>query len=520
MGDWLRPVFGRARTGSTSSFERSTSPRKGGSCGTEGSKLSLSRVSSYLGLRPRTPPVPQFLGLDSFQGTRNPENVYHMPSTDQMAETLKVVMMNKCPIEAVPIEYNACILHVLEAYQDLREQLKTTTDAIEELKQSHTKDIKEFEALATRWEAKEKDYKSELKKLEVLLSRTEAGMETVVMARSNSVIHGSGRATEAIEHGINSIKASHAARHPQDDTEPHKPGAPFDRRNRNIYTPRPSRSQLEAMDRKDRERVLGLGSDSSSSSLNESSFPSQHRDSLSIDKLHSLGIATDDNPLPHSPPTSSYLEAQLRMDTPSPKQRLHLENEFPGLGPRPGQMSFSFQPGDDAHILTPAEAMELAKSNRLKGHVRQRKLGNQNKRLDTLNQNSPNTRGAYNKNKPNPVKTRSTLSNHQTNRRSDEPSNSANSNRTKLEKPQPLTRNNSGSSIVTAICHNSGPGSAAGSRPESRNSRPHPDRQVTRSEAITAALRAFGGNRRGLGLRKKSSGPVAGEDIQGAGKPG
>jgi hypothetical protein len=75
------------------------------------------------------------------------------------------------------VEYNACILHVLEAYQDLREQLNSQQDVIEELKRGHTKDIKEFEALANRWEIKERDYKAELKKLEVLLAKTDGGME-------------------------------------------------------------------------------------------------------------------------------------------------------------------------------------------------------------------------------------------------------------------------------------------------------------------------------------------------------
>jgi len=103
-----------------------------------------------------------------------------------MAETLQVIMMNQSTMDSLPIEYNACILHVLEAYYDMRQLLNAQQDTIEELKQSHTKNVNDFEALATRWELKEGDYKTELKKLEVLLSKTQGGMEEVALARSKS----------------------------------------------------------------------------------------------------------------------------------------------------------------------------------------------------------------------------------------------------------------------------------------------------------------------------------------------
>jgi len=103
-----------------------------------------------------------------------------------MAETLKVVMMTRSSFESIPVEYNACILHVLEAYHDLRQQLNTQQETIEELKKTHTKDIKDFEGLTDRWGTMEQNYKAEIKKLEVILSKTENGMETVSLARSRS----------------------------------------------------------------------------------------------------------------------------------------------------------------------------------------------------------------------------------------------------------------------------------------------------------------------------------------------
>lgn len=82
---------------------------------------------------------------------------------------------------------------------------------LEELKMSHTKDINDFEALATQWETKEQDYRMELKKLEVLLSQTDGGMEKVTLARAKSAVHGS-TAAVVIGRGIGTIKERNSLR--------------------------------------------------------------------------------------------------------------------------------------------------------------------------------------------------------------------------------------------------------------------------------------------------------------------
>jgi hypothetical protein len=187
MADWLRPVFARTKTPLPASSDRQSSfsaDDNNSEDGKDGNMSRLrptSRVSSYIGVRSSTPSIPQ--AVDIFPSIRDPESVYYNPSVDHMAETLKVVMMNQSSVDPVPIAYNSCILHVLEAYQNLRMDLSKREYYIEDLKLGHTKDIKDFEALATRWEMKERDYKTELKKLEVLLSRTEGGLEKVTLVR-------------------------------------------------------------------------------------------------------------------------------------------------------------------------------------------------------------------------------------------------------------------------------------------------------------------------------------------------
>lgn len=119
--------------------------------------------------------------------------------------------MNKSSMEPVPIEYNSTIMHILEAYNDLLNQIRDKDHAIDVLQQTHTKDVNDYEAMSQAWYQKENDYKAEVKRLEVLLSRTENGMETMLAARSKSVIHGSKRVSDTIRHGIGTIRARHSA---------------------------------------------------------------------------------------------------------------------------------------------------------------------------------------------------------------------------------------------------------------------------------------------------------------------
>ncbi|APA10661.1 hypothetical protein sscle_06g054310 [Sclerotinia sclerotiorum 1980 UF-70] len=209
MDQWLRPVFTRTRTPVQSTpNDRSEDPHEAED--TMKTIRPSSRVSSYMGFRSSSTVNLHAPDTFPFQHVNTPENAYHKPSGSQMAETLKVVMMTRNLMEPVPVEYNTCILHVLEAFNDLEEELARKNGEIEEIKARHTKDIREFDVMAEQWKAKEKDYQKEMKNLEILLSKTEGGMENVTMARSKSVIHGARRAADFFEDGMEKIKQNFA----------------------------------------------------------------------------------------------------------------------------------------------------------------------------------------------------------------------------------------------------------------------------------------------------------------------
>ena len=134
-------------------------------------------------------------------------------------------MMNQSSLEPVPIQYNSCILHALEAYYDLQVQLQRKTEELESLKERHERDIDDFDEMTKGWSKRENDYQQDVKRLEVLLANTKGGMEAVSIARSHSLVHGSRRVSDKISCGIGTIKDRNesSSQRDRDDSKSSRP---------------------------------------------------------------------------------------------------------------------------------------------------------------------------------------------------------------------------------------------------------------------------------------------------------
>ncbi|KAH8658861.1 hypothetical protein BGZ60DRAFT_434341 [Tricladium varicosporioides] len=492
MADWLRPVFTRVKTpvpDSPSNFDKSNASHDDLWDLEEkaaGKLRTTSRVSSFLISRPNTPPV---MTADDFQGIKHAENVYHRPSGDQMAETLKVIMMNSSLIDPLPIEYNACILHVLETYQNLRLEVNASQNIIDELKESHTKDIKEFEELAINWEKKEQDYKTEIRKLEVLLAKTEGGMETVSMARSRSLVHGSQRAAESIGRSLSNIKQRHESRSSRGSSNRYSSGNAScleqPQPQRYSETPKTIRARLADMDRAQKERQKAFIFDSSTSSAESSSISAGEEPAMR--KSKSLGLRVCEKPLPEIPTIKTGNGSQ---------ERAELKYTDPSIS-SPGaqyqrEMCFSFNPGDDNEMLMKGEAKEIQKRQVLEEHIRHRRSTAPGRPATTI----PRTEKPKEKSKK---EAQGSISQTETKSRSSSVPNP-------VPPPSPHSREDSNSSsVITAIRDSSGRSSVAGSRTTSRAGRPHPNFSTGHSpgssDAIAAASKAFQA-KMGEGIKK------------------
>ncbi|TRX92921.1 hypothetical protein FHL15_006059 [Xylaria flabelliformis] len=120
---------------------------------------------------------------------RNQDRIWYNPSLDQMVEALQVLLMTRGVLEPIPLEYNSYILHLIEGFAKARADTRKAEAAHTELKQTLEQNLEQFRLVAEDWRQKEAQYLAEIKKLEVLLSKSSKdGLEVVALARTTSVI--------------------------------------------------------------------------------------------------------------------------------------------------------------------------------------------------------------------------------------------------------------------------------------------------------------------------------------------
>ncbi|KAI0898144.1 hypothetical protein F4806DRAFT_507754 [Annulohypoxylon nitens] len=170
-------------------------------------RRELPRVPSHPNL---TSPSP--LSHDSLMGhgdasliVREHDKIWYNPSLNQMVECLQVAIMwtvftnirfifpftettTRGITQPIPIECNSYILHLIEGFAGAQERIRKVDVARTETKRSLELHLEHFKAVANEWLQREQQYKTEIKRLEVLLSRTSRdGLEAVTLARTNSV---------------------------------------------------------------------------------------------------------------------------------------------------------------------------------------------------------------------------------------------------------------------------------------------------------------------------------------------
>jgi hypothetical protein len=335
-----------------------------------------------------------------------------------------------------------------------------------------------------------------VKKLEVLLSKTDGGMDSVLVARSSSKIHGSSRASDEIGRHLSTIKDKHR-RSLQDERDqcselegteppPQFPGTITS------HSSGFSQRQLESLEKQHKEHIYVLPSYESSSDFGAST-DSMSQDLTTQDNQLGLGIITEEKPLPDLPgarPRTGHIKSEVSV------KEMELE------APLNKEMGFSFQPGDDTNMLARTDEIH---------NTHKRMLEDLQKRF-TATEIRSETPVITTSTKLSPERSSPNNNLHPESKRSAATSDGASSNLHIHDLP---SRGGSTTSVVTAIREHSGRSSVSSSRNESRTGRHHPDRQSGSNEAVTAAARAFAANKNKNGGRKKRTSSMPSDDSKG-----
>lgn len=183
----------------------------------------LSRISSYIGLgavaKSHSPITPEFttersesmrsgtLGFDSEGYRRKNENdvfyneadsTWHNPSLKQMIETVSCEMMRNGSSAPIPRHLNGWVASILEEVSHQFCELRDLRAQYADLQGTRQKELKEFNTMALEWEQREYGFKAEINRLEHIISDTQQGAESVLLARAGSMVNrNDGRAFRA-----------------------------------------------------------------------------------------------------------------------------------------------------------------------------------------------------------------------------------------------------------------------------------------------------------------------------------
>ncbi|KAF3001138.1 hypothetical protein E8E14_003379 [Neopestalotiopsis sp. 37M] len=164
-------------------FRESEDSRRPGPSRTT-SLLSLSSLSFSLD---STVPSPPLAEVDIL--VNDADKVWHNPSTLQIAESLQVFMMTRSCSEPIPAEYTAHVQHLLEAFRGMQTKVDEANCAREEELQRCNRLTQDFQAVMDEWSKCEKEFRAEIKTLEVMLAQScDDGLEKVTLNRARSVV--------------------------------------------------------------------------------------------------------------------------------------------------------------------------------------------------------------------------------------------------------------------------------------------------------------------------------------------
>ncbi|KAI1345515.1 hypothetical protein F5Y01DRAFT_323237 [Xylaria sp. FL0043] len=187
---------------------------------THGSQSCEPRRPGSSRMSTRTPPEPGLEAPSTDEGTadflvRDQDQVWYNPSLEQMVEALQVLLMTHGILEPIPIQYNTYVLHLVEGFAVAQRNTRKAESAYQEARRSLEQNLEQFRLVAEEWLERESQYRAEVKRLEVLLSKcSRSGLEAVALARTNSIVDRSSSKGAGFLLRLDELRKQHADNSP------------------------------------------------------------------------------------------------------------------------------------------------------------------------------------------------------------------------------------------------------------------------------------------------------------------
>ncbi|KAM0358529.1 hypothetical protein ACHAP4_004504 [Fusarium culmorum] len=117
------------------------------------------------------------------------QEVWHSPSVDQLAESLRAALMTTEGNQPLSAEYRPHVLLLCEFYGTRHHKIAKLESQLAEVKDQLEKERERYRSIEEHWMVQDARYKAEVKRLEMFIHETSGkGMEAVVLARAGSLI--------------------------------------------------------------------------------------------------------------------------------------------------------------------------------------------------------------------------------------------------------------------------------------------------------------------------------------------
>lgn len=118
---------------------------------------------------------------------RESDVTWHNPSLQQMIETVLCTIMTNGISAPIPSHLNHFVASMIEEFSFQMREMKALQNKYTKLEETRVNQAQELRETTNEWQEREREFRLEIKRLERIISDTQKGAESVLLARAGSV---------------------------------------------------------------------------------------------------------------------------------------------------------------------------------------------------------------------------------------------------------------------------------------------------------------------------------------------
>lgn len=119
---------------------------------------------------------------------RGSDRTWHNPNVVRMMDAVSCTIMTNGIFEPIPRHLNAHVMGIIEEFRNQQKRLRAVEADLEDHRNARQRDAQNFATEAVEWEKCERNYQSEIMRLEDIIAQAKESISSVTLARAGSVV--------------------------------------------------------------------------------------------------------------------------------------------------------------------------------------------------------------------------------------------------------------------------------------------------------------------------------------------